>query len=161
MPRLGNPLVYDLLDVSGALAAIRGRTNLRRAAMRRSVSGAYYAVFHALCFVCASELIGWSHENELLEPIYRMPDHGLAKKRLKGREAAAIGPAAVDIGNNFIDLQEARNAADYSPPSLTVRHDETLRLIALAVQTVALIENLTTSDRKKLAVLLIARTRAP
>jgi hypothetical protein len=35
-----------------------------------------------------------------------------------------------------------------------------LRLIALAVQTVAQIENLMTSDRKKLAVLLIARNRA-
>jgi hypothetical protein len=33
-----------------------------------------------------------------------MPDHDLAKKRLKGREAASIGPAVVDIGNNFIDL---------------------------------------------------------
>jgi hypothetical protein len=160
MPRLGNPLVYDLLDVSAALAGTRGGTNLRKAAMRRSVSGVYYAVFHALCFVCASELIGWSQENELLEPIYRLPDHGTAKKRLKGRDAASIGPAVVDIGNNFIDLQEARNAADYSPPAMPVRHDETLRLIALAGQTVTLIENLTTDERRKVAVLLIAKPRA-
>ncbi|WP_143103664.1 hypothetical protein [Methylobacterium gossipiicola] len=64
-----------------------------------------------------------------------------------------------DIGNNFLSLQEARNVADYSPPALAVRHDETLRLIEVAERTVALIESLPKQDRKKLAVLLIARTR--
>ncbi|GJE16854.1 hypothetical protein [Methylobacterium marchantiae] len=159
MPRLGNPLVYDLLETSRALADTRGRVNLRKAAMRRAVSGAYYSVFHALCFICASELIGWNQENEVLEPIYRLLDHGTAKKRLYSRDANLIGPSVTDIGNNFLSLQEARNAADYSPPALKVRHDETLRYIELAERTVTLIESLTTLDRKKLAVLLIARTR--
>ena len=160
MPKLGDPLVYDLLEVSASLAKTRGRTNLRKAAMRRGVSGAYYAVFHALCFVCASELIGWGQENDLVEPVYRLLDHGTAKKRLKGREAGLIGPSVVDIGNSFVELQDARNTADYSPPALFVRQDETLRLIALAAQTVSRLENLTTFDRKKLAVLLIAKNRA-
>jgi hypothetical protein len=35
-----------------------------------------------------------------------------------------------------------------------------MRLIALASQTITLIEHLTTQDRKKLAVLLIAKNRA-
>jgi hypothetical protein len=159
MPRLGNPLVYDLIATSRALADTKGRVNLRKAAMRRAISGAYYAVFHALCFVCASELIGWSQDNALLEPIYRLLDHGTAKKRLNSRDAYMIGPSLADIGNNFLSLQEARNAADYSPPGLQVRHDETLRLVELAQETVTLIETLTPQDRKKLAVLLIARTR--
>ncbi|MCJ2111358.1 hypothetical protein MKK64_09155 [Methylobacterium sp. E-025] len=159
MPRLGNPIVYDLLDVAFGLAETRGRPNLRKAAHRRAVSSAYYAVFHALCFVCASELLGWTQPNTLVEPVYRLLDHGAAKQRLKGRGALAIGPQIVDIGNNFIDLQEARNLADYSPPGLLVRHDETLRLIALAAQTVTLIEQLPTTDRKQLAVLLIAKPR--
>lgn len=116
MPRLGNALVYDLLETSRTLAETRGRANLRKAAMRRAISGAYYSVFHALCFICASELIGWSQPNEVLEPIYRLLDHGTAKKRLSSRDAAAIGPSLSDIGNNFLSLQEARNAADYSHP---------------------------------------------
>ena len=161
MPKLGDPLVYDLLEVSESLARTRGRTNLRKAAMRRSVSSAYYAVFHALCFVCASELIGWTQENDLVEPVYRLLVHGAAKKRLKGRDAGLIGASVVDIGNGFVELQDARNAADYSPPALIVRQDETLRLIALAGQTISLIEELTTQDRKKLAVLLVAKNRAP
>lgn len=159
MPRLGNPLVYDLLETSRALADTRGRVNLRKAAMRRAISGAYYSVFHALCFICASELIGWTQENDIVEPIYRLLDHGTAKKRLNSRDANLIGPTVTDIGNNFLTLQEARNAADYSAPTLKVRHDETLRHIELAERTVILIESLTTPDRKKLAVLLIARTR--
>ncbi|SFG34960.1 hypothetical protein SAMN05192565_10243 [Methylobacterium gossipiicola] len=159
MPRLGNPLVYDLLETSRALAGTGGRANLRKAAMRRATSGAYYAVFHALCFICASELIGWSQDNDVLEPSYRLLDHGTAKKRLNSRDATLIGPCVTDIGNNFLSLQEARNVADYSPPALAVRHDETLRLIEVAERTVALIESLPKQDRKKLAVLLIARTR--
>ena len=159
MPRLGNPLVYDLIETSRILAETRGRVNLRKAAMRRAISGAYYAVFHALCFVCSSELIGWNQDNDLVEPIYRLLDHGAVKKRLTGRDAHLIGPSILDIGNNVLSLQEARNAADYAPPALQVRHDETLRLIELARQTVTLIESLPTQDRRKLAVLLIARTR--
>ncbi len=54
--RFGNPLVYDLLDVAEALAEQRGRRNLQKAAMRRAVSSAYYAVFHGLCFVCTRAL---------------------------------------------------------------------------------------------------------
>ena len=160
MPRLGDVLVYDLLEVAETLANLRGRANLRKAAMRRATSSAYYAVFHALCFVCASELIGWNQENDVVEPVYRLIDHGTAKKRLKGREAALIDAAVVDIGNNFVDLQDARNVADYNLPGISVRHDETMRLIALSAQTITLIENLTTQDRKKLAVLLIAKNRA-
>ena len=159
MPRLGDPLVYDLLEVAKALADTRGRTNLRKAAMRRAVSSAYYAVFHALCFICASELIGWAQPAELLEPIYRLLDHGTAKQRLRGRGAAIANTPLGDIGNNVVDLQEARNAADYSPPALPVRHDETLRIIALAERTVTLIEELSAAERKTLAVLLVAKSR--
>lgn len=56
MARLGNPLVYDLLVVADMLAEQRGRRNLQKAAIRRAISSAYYAVFHGLCFVCTRAL---------------------------------------------------------------------------------------------------------
>lgn len=158
MARLANPLVYDLLAIADALAAQTGRMSLRKAGMRRTVSSAHYAVFHLLCFVCASELVGWSR-TEVLDPVYRLLDHGNAKRRLSGRDAAALAPTIFEIGTKFADLQEARHVADYSPPALPVRHDETLSLIAVAKQTVSLIESLEPEDRLKLAVVLIAKPR--
>ena len=158
MARLGNPLVYDLLDVADGLAARTGRGNLRKASMRRAVSSAYYAAFHALCFVCASELVGWGR-TDLIEPVYRILDHGTAKNRLTGKEAAAMPPEILEIGTRFKDLQEARHEADYRPPSLTVRRDETLSHIAEARRIVDLIESLDTEHRLKLAILLITKAR--
>ena len=158
MPRLANPLVYDLIEVAEALAAEVGRANLRKAAMRRAVSSAYYAVFHALCFVCASELVGWSR-TAMLEPVYRMLDHGMAKRRLSGKEAAGMAGAILEIGTRFADLQEARHAADYCPPAMSVRRDETLSQIAAARRIIALIEALQPEDRKRLAILLITKAR--
>lgn len=159
MPRLGNPLVYDLLAVATTLAEQTGRTNLRKAAMRRGVSSAYYAVFHALCFVCASSLVGWGRTDTLV-PIYRSLEHGLAKNRLRSIEAKEIGSHVLAIGTSFAQLQEARHAADYNPPGLPVRTDETLNLIARAREIVTLIENLDANDRLRVAILLIARQRS-
>lgn len=158
MPKLGNPLVYDLLDVAQELASGEDGRSVRPAALRRAVSSAYYAVFHALCFVCADALVGWSR-TDLLERVYRLLDHGTAKKRLGGREAAALAPAILEIGIRFADLQEARHAADYASPGLAVHPIETLGVIAVAQRTVTLIEDLTRDERLKLAILLIARQR--
>lgn len=73
MPKLGDPLVYDLLEVSTSLAKTRDRTNLRKAAMRRGVSSSYYAVFRALCFVCAR-----IHETPLIT-VHRRSSFGRTK----------------------------------------------------------------------------------
>lgn len=159
MARLGNPLVYDLLEVADTLASQRGRKSLRKASMRRAVSSAYYAVFHALCFVCASQLAGWSKANDLLEPVYRMIDHGSAKNRLTGKEAAAMSLAILEIGSRFKDLQEARHEADYRTPALEVSLDRTLQHIAEARRVIDLIESLASEDRLKLAILLVTKAR--
>ena len=159
MARLGNPLVYDLLVVADTLAMQRGRKGLRKASMRRAVSSAYYAVFHALCFVCASQLVGWSKANDLLEPVYRMLDHGSVKNRLTGKEAAAMVPAILEIGARFKDLQEARHNADYRTPALELSRDLTLQHIAEARRVVDLIEALPPEDRLKLAILLVTKAR--
>jgi hypothetical protein len=158
MPRLPNPLVYDLIELAETLATQRGRPNIRKAALRRAVSSAYYGTFHALCFVCASEFVGWSR-SELLEPVYRMLDHGTAKRRLSGREGAALGEEIAEIGALFADLQDARHAADYAPPTLAVHPADALRQIAAARRIVELIECLAADSRKRLAILLVTKGR--
>ncbi|MCJ2014625.1 hypothetical protein [Methylobacterium sp. J-076] len=159
MAGLKNPLVPDLLEVAELLVAQKGRLNLRKAAMRRAVSSAYYAVFHELCYVCADELKIWTKPTELLEPVYRLLDHGAARNRLTGKDAATISPAILQIGTLFKDLQEARHESDYRTPAMPVSRDWALSLIADARRIVDMIEGLPAQDRLKLAILLIAKTR--
>ena len=158
MPRLGNPLVYDLIEIAATLTDVAGRQNLRKAALRRGVSAAYYAVFHALCFVCASELVGWGR-GEDLEPIYRSVEHGGARRRLTGKEAARVGREVLAIGANLAILQDRRHLADYAPPALPVSRNWASESLTLATETIAAIERLDDVQRRRLAILLIARPR--
>ncbi len=48
MARLPNRIVYEFLEVAEVLAQQKGSANLQQAAMRRAISTAYYALFHAL-----------------------------------------------------------------------------------------------------------------
>ncbi|MGX7706442.1 hypothetical protein [Methylobacterium sp. Gmos1] len=159
MPRLGNPLVYDLLAVTDLLSAQRGRRNLQRAATRRAVSSAYYAVFHGLCFVCTRALGLWRRDAAVTEPVYRLLDHAQIRKRLSGRDAAEISPIVAVIGINFAELQALRHLADYSSPSLDISREEARNTIALARKTVSDLESLDDDQCRRLAVLLITKTR--
>lgn len=159
MSRLDNPLVHDLLEIAGGLAQQSGGTSLREAAARRAVSTSYYAAFHALCFVCADELVGWSRDDDL-GPIYRSVEHNFARKQLASRQAAMIGAEILAIGAAFTDLQKRRHAADYMPPGLRIDAGSTRDALTLARQIIHAIEALGETQRRRLAILLIARPRA-
>lgn len=81
MPLPRNPLVDDLLAIAEALTTQTGRPSLRQAALRRSASTAYYALFHALCTLCSDSLVRWSR-TDLVDRTYRSLDHGIARRRL-------------------------------------------------------------------------------
>jgi hypothetical protein len=127
--------------------------------MRRAVSSAYYALFHALCYVCADQLVGWS-KGRVLEPLYRSLDHSTARTRLKSPAAKAIAPQLERIGIEFAILQEQRYFADYGPPAALLSRGFALTLIGQAREAIALLESLDAEARLNLAVLLIARQRA-
>ena len=160
MPRtLPGPLIQGLLAVAENLAEAPGIAAFRQASMRRGVSTAYYALFHALCATCSDELVGWS-KTRTLPPIYRSLDHGVALKRLRSREAKLIDDRIERIGALFASLQEQRHAADYAPPSALFSRMQTLALIDEARDAIVLIESLDAKARLELAVLLIARQRS-
>lgn len=160
MPRkLPGPMIEGLMAVAEQLAQAGGPMGVRQASIRRGVSSAYYALFHALCTLCAAELVGWSKTGSL-PPIYRSLDHGLVSKKLKSREARLIDPAIETIGALFQNLQEKRHAADYAPPSALFSRTEALALIDEARDAITLIEGLDAKARLDLAILLLARPRA-
>ena len=160
MRRLPPQLVVTQLELAEALAGQVGRPMLRQLALRRSVSTAYYAVFHALCAVCADEMVGWSRTG-MIDPIYRTLDHRVVRKRLTGRQAIEINASLRRVGAIFAHLQDQRHEADYAPPRLLFSGREVDLLIDEAREATDLIESLSPKDeRLKLAVLLIAHDRA-
>lgn len=159
-----NPLVGNLIDVARAFAAMPGSTGQRQAALRRSVSTAYYACFHQLCFLVADELVGWSKTDQLA-PIYRLLDHGPAYRVLVSAEGRRLGPDIEELGSIIGDLQALRKDADYSQPGRIgdkaglFSRAETLNLINQAERAIEIVNVLPSDVRLRLATLLVTQGR--
>lgn len=155
-----NPQVAALLDIADMLCGSRGPLHREQAALRRAVSTAYYALFHALCTDCADGLVGWS-QTALVATVYRNLDHAPARRKLLGPEAAAISPDLRKIGAHFATLQDRRHLADYAPPSkdAMLKRQDVLVTIGEARAAIALLADLDPRARQKLALLLLMPRR--
>lgn len=147
----------DLLDIAADLARLE-EGKPRQTSLRRAVSSAYYALFHALAALCANKLVGYSKPWNVYAPIYRTLDHGRAKDVFK-RMLAGYGADISAIGQTFILLQEQRHTADYDPSPFRVGRSETLDLIEQARQAISRLDTLPEDQRLVIATQLIARTR--
>jgi uncharacterized protein (UPF0332 family) len=134
-------------------------TKPRQAELKRAVSTAYYAVFHALAKDAANLLTGvgqmrtsgaWVH-------VYRALDHGFAKNAC--REVRVVPPALMDCADEFIELQEARHKADYDPRASFTRV-EALEWTSRAEVAIAKLRTASRRDRKTFAVQLLLKKRA-
>lgn len=159
------PLVQHQLE-NARLLATHDKRRPRQASLRRAVSTAYYAVFQAICATCADALVKSRGPWELYTPVFRAPDHyRTAQALLQG--SVAITSDLQRLGTAFRELLAAREWADYNPeprpnfedgrPSFT--REETLALIEVADDAVAILDRLDEDNRLALAVRLVARTR--
>jgi hypothetical protein len=153
---LGNHIPDDLLEAAEFLLSVRvGRSNLLKVYRRRAVSSAYYAVFQAICYVFASETVGWGSEATLLDPVFRTLEH----ERTKDRLSRAADPALKRIGTILSQLKDKRHSADYAPPSFNPAQVEALQLVEQAREALLLVETLTPQQRKLLVSILISKSR--
>jgi hypothetical protein len=148
----------DLLDIASQLAQLE-QGKPRQTSLRRAVSSAYYALFHALARLCADNLVGISKPWDVYAPIYRSLDHGRAKEVFK-RVSSHRGSGVAIIGQIFILLQERRHTADYDPLPFQFGRAETLDLIEQSRQAIMQINALSLEDRLFIATQLLARTRS-
>ncbi|MGH6672582.1 MAG: hypothetical protein ACRECV_11515 [Xanthobacteraceae bacterium] len=148
----------ELLDIAAHLARLE-EGKPRQTSLRRAISSAYYALFHALASLCANELVGYSKPWGVYAPIYRTLDHGRAKDIFK-RLSAGGGSDIAIIGQAFILLQDSRHTADYDPSPFRIGRAETLDLISQTEQAIARLDALSADQRLYLATQLIARTRS-
>jgi uncharacterized protein (UPF0332 family) len=160
VPRIQNPYVGDLLELAVLLAAQRGRSSLVQASLRRAVSTAYYALFHALCTICSDGLVRWSR-TELVDRTYRSLDHGTARRKLSALATrAAKGDVVKRVSIVFAELQDSRNDADYERPRVLFTRSAVAAEIAKAQEAVDLLGSLSEGERRSLAIeLLVAKPR--
>jgi hypothetical protein len=113
-------LAQDLLQQANHLATYEG-TNPSQAALRRSVSTAYYALFHLLVQDAAQR---WQGSIPAVTGLERALNHGPMKNGSIQFQNAnwtdwhgtvqPVPPALRNVARTFIELQEERHTADYN-----------------------------------------------
>src|SRR5262249_27390493 len=101
----------------------------RQADLRRAISTAYYALFHAILTEAADDFVGVKHRaSPRYSLLYRSVNHislrdlcqDVVKAKLPQRysgyaPSGGFGPDLVAVASAVIELQEKRHSADYDP----------------------------------------------
>ena len=152
----------DLIRIAGQLASgavSGGRGRPRQADLRRAVSTAYYALFHALALCGANMLAGSGRRGSSWQQTYRALEHGHARNQCD--DQSAMGRFSVEIqnfGRRFVIMQYQRQLADYSPSAIFSR-ERVMLLIDEADDAINSLENAFASDRRAFAIHVLFRRR--
>jgi uncharacterized protein (UPF0332 family) len=118
-----------LLEQADRLISVSGSGARRQADLRRAISSAYYALFHATATAIADDLVGRAHRaSPRYSLVYRTVAHNgllrlceevvkptLSLKYLRYAPIGGFGTDVVSFANAVIGLQEKRHLADYDP----------------------------------------------
>ena len=108
----------DLIAVSRLLTAtLHPDTQPLQDSLRRAVSTAYYAMFHALSGSNADCLVGTPHDpltEHAWSRVYRGLNHNAARRNLL-QDRILFSPHVQHFADVFAQLQDQRHRADYDP----------------------------------------------
>lgn len=145
--RLGRPLETDL---------------------RRSISTAYYALFHCLANCCADTVVGSAGSNRsrpAWNQAYRALEHGMSRRRCENPNLMARFPVDIQkFADFFVFMQRLRHLADYDPDANDNRDLPFSRLAILQIidDVEAAIRNfnrVSLRDRRAFAVYVLLPVR--
>lgn len=127
---------------------------------RRSISTAYYALFHALAGSNADLLAGPPAGSQSWLRVYRALDHGSAKRVMADprRTPPEQDDALAAFANVFVGLQEQRHAADYDPTA-SFDLDAARPVVAAARQALIDFAGVSSERRLDLATRLLFKLR--
>ena len=153
-----------LIEAANLLAGLTGgpvpRGRPRQAMLKRAISTAYYAMFHALCQTNANALIGVSPGPPYpmaWTRAYRALDHNFARERMV-RHRSRVPAAVQTFALSFSDLQQQRHRADYDPESRFAR-SEVVNLIGRAETAIQGLLATNVAERRALAAIVLLRDR--
>jgi uncharacterized protein (UPF0332 family) len=129
-------IAEELLSLAGQLAA-PSATDPEQAWLRRSVSTAYYAVFHLLV---QEATLRWSGSPASQLGLERAFKHDLMKEASRAvangtwagwsTPPLAVSPELRIVARSFTTLQDARHQADYNNQKIWTRTEASARLDA-------------------------------
>ncbi|MEX1108215.1 MAG: hypothetical protein WEC00_04825 [Dongiaceae bacterium] len=166
MPAL-NP--DHLLDQAHRLTAAAGGIGApRQADLRRAISTAYYALFHAILTEAADDFVGKTQRHmPRYTLLYRSIDHktlrvvceDVAKPMMPAKYATfqPAGGFSLDIkafATALFDLQEKRHTADYDP-RFRVRTSDTVLAVATGRNALVRLRRATVAQRRAFVSLLV------
>lgn len=156
---------YDLLRIarqlaSGAIGAGRGRP--RQAELRRAVSAAYYAMFHALARCTANTLVGTASSNRsqaAWRQTYRALEHGHARNQCGRQAIMSRFPSEIQsFGETFVIRQWHRHDADYDP-DVRFSRSFVMQIIDETEAAITDFESVQARDRRAFSIYVLLRTR--
>ena len=158
----------DLIETARDLAEFGPRrltqANKRRrgrptqAYLRRAVSTAYFAVFHALARTAADTLIS-NKGSAAWHQAYRALEHGSATRACQNKKEMQQFPHAIrDFADIFVTLQSERQLADYALEERYYKR-RTLSLIASAERAIDNLESAGKQDRSDFVARMLFKRR--
>ncbi|MBX9843678.1 MAG: hypothetical protein K2Z80_17905 [Xanthobacteraceae bacterium] len=144
----------------------------RQADLRRAISSAYYAIFHAVVTEAADDFAGKTQRHTpRYALLYRSIDHrtlrnlseDVAKSNLPTRygkyePAGGFGPDMKALATAVVDLQERRHAADYDP-LFRVQMSDAILAVATARTALTRFRSANRARRKAFLSLLVFTPR--
>lgn len=139
---------------------IQTKTRTRHVDLRRAVSDAYYALFHALAQCCADELVGATRRNrDEWVRVYRAIQHGQAKQQMQMVGKQPRDPKIKAFAMTFERFQELRHAADYDPRPPKYNRESALALVDEAEAAIRGLQDVSVEERRWLATFVLFKDR--
>lgn len=133
-------LAESFLATAEALVPEEGNVE-DQGTLRRSLSTAYYALFHSFARCFATALVGApsTESNHAWVEIYRALDHTACNDACKKANTIGFPDDIKNAADGFKQLQEARHRADYDP-KLRLTHGEVRFYVGLAKDCIAAVD---------------------
>ncbi len=156
-------MIDGLIETARTLAGVRHTRpeRPRQSDLRRAVSTAYYAVFHALAQQNADLLVGSTgavRSERAWVQAYRAIDHKGARTACKDARSLGFPAGIVTFAETFIALQKRREDADYDPTSRLTKA-EALAAIEEAQTAIEALKTVPTRDRRAFSVQILLKRR--
>ena len=156
---------HDLLRAAYQLALEPSLGRPRQANLRRAISTAYYALFHALANCCADMLAGSTRANRsqrAWRQTYRALEHGHTKNQCVNQYVMNRFPPEIQVfGEEFVDMQALRHVADYDPdPEDPFTRAGVLEHIEDSETAIHGFENAPANNRRAFAIYVLLRLRS-
>jgi hypothetical protein len=161
-----------LLEQADRLIAPPGGGAPRQADLKRAMSTAYYAVFHAILTAAADDFVGVTHRSTpRYALLYRSIGHGslrafcedVIKRTIPSKYSGyaptgGFGTDLTALATALVDLQEKRHLADYDP-LFRVNTSDAVLAVATARSAVARFNNASRASRRAFLSLVVFTPR--